>query len=280
MKKVCIVILNYKKYQDTIECLESIYNSIYDNYNVVVCDNNSPNESEKVILNWKEKNKDKPFKYIQTKSNLGFAGGNNIGIRYALSKGADYIWLLNNDTVIEEYTLYNLVKKMESNDSIGVCGSRLLYYHDKKTVQGLAGKYNKFTGIASHIIKEKDLCRLSYIIGASMLIKKEVILDIGFLSEDYFLYYEELDFAERLKNKYKTDIALDSVVFHKEGSSIVSGSEFSFYYLFKNSLVFTKKYYKLLYPSVLFFVILRIICPWKKRKYNKFKMLCKVLRTI
>lgn len=280
MKKVCIVILNYKKYQDTIECLESIYNSIYDNYNVVVCDNNSPNESEKVILNWKEKNKDKPFKYIQTKSNLGFAGGNNIGIRYALSQGADYIWLLNNDTVIEEYTLYNLVKKIESNDSIGVCGSRLLYYHDKKTVQGLAGKYNKFTGIASHIIKEKDLCRLSYIIGASMLIKKEVILDIGLLSEDYFLYYEELDFAERLKNKYKMDIALDSVVFHKEGSSIVSGSEFSFYYLFKNSLVFTKKYYKLLYPSVLFFVILRIICPWKKRKYNKFKMLCKVLRTI
>lgn len=276
-KCVYIIILNYKGYNDTLECIESIYCSSYTNFYVVVCDNSSPNESEKKIMEWKEKNQDKPFKYIQTGNNYGFAGGNNIGIKYALSKDADYVWLLNNDTVIRSDTLVELLKKAESNARIGVCGSKLMCYDRKDKVQGLAGKYNPFTGRAGHILKEQELYKMKYVIGASMLIKRQVLEDIGLLSERYFLYFEELDYAERMKKKYELAIALRSIVYHREGASIGNGDAFSSYYLFRSGLIFSKKYYRLCFPVVFIITFFRIMCPWKIKKYNRFEMIKRLL---
>lgn len=239
-KSVYIIILNYNGYQDTIECLESLRNLTYSNYTVVVCDNDSSDGSEKEILEWASQNrKIFRFKFLQTGHNLGFAGGNNVGIRYALANGADYIWLLNNDTTVESSALTFMVRYMEDNKNIGVCGSRLLSYYDHDQIAGLGGWYNPVFGTSGHILYKNDLTKLAYIIGASMLFRRDLFENIGLLQDDYFLYYEELDIAERIRGKYEMGVSLNSIVYHKEGASIKNESSFSAFYLLKNNLKFT-----------------------------------------
>jgi len=142
---------------------------------------------------------------IQTGANLGFAGGNNIGLKYALANDDfKYVWLINNDTVIKRDALSQLVLRMENSVKVGIIGSTLLYYSNPQIIQALGGaKYNKWFGTTHHVggrsvvntligIKENNL-QLDYIVEASMLISKPFLIDIGLMSEDYFLYYEELD---------------------------------------------------------------------------------------
>ncbi len=277
-EKVYIVLLNYNGYKDTIECLESIYKNAYENYSIIVCDNASIDESEEEILLWKKNNPDKVFKYIQTEKNLGFAGGNNIAIQYALQENADYVWLLNNDTTIETYALVNLVRKIKEKKNIGICGSRLMYYHDKDKVQGIGGTYSLITGKAKHIYNESDLCDLKYVVGASMLVSRDFLKNIGLMDESYFLYFEELDWAERGKKKYEIDVALDSVVYHKEGTSIKTGSNFSEFYLLRNRLKFAWKHHRKYFISVFLTTCLTIFHPWHKRPYRRMAMFCKVLK--
>lgn len=278
-KSVYIIVLNYEGYQDTIECLESLINLDYPNYTVIVCDNNSPNNSEKYILEWEEQHRNElQFKFLQTGSNLGFAGGNNVGIRYALKCKADYIWLLNNDTTVEPSALTFMIEYMENMKEIGICGSRLLSYYNHKQEAGLGGWYNPILGTSGHILHENELKKLSYVIGASMLFRREVFEKIGLLQDDYFLYYEELDMAERIRGKYKMGISLDSVVYHKEGASIKNESSFSSFYLLKNNLKFTWRFYKKYFPLVFFYTILKIFHPIHKRPYRRVPMFIKVMK--
>ena len=208
--KVYIIILNYNGWADTIECLESVLRNDYPNYQVIVIDNNSPNNSMEYIKAWAEGKLDvwvkpehplrhlsfppvkKPIPYvyytregaekggdpdlekrmeqnnpegittkyplifIQTGENLGFAGGNNVGIRYSLAEGDfEYIWLLNNDTVIEQNSLSKLVEKAEKykkeERKVGIIGSKLLYYDNPKIIQGIGGMYNKWFAVGKHL---------------------------------------------------------------------------------------------------------------------------------
>jgi GT2 family glycosyltransferase len=274
--KVYIIILNYNGWADTIECLESVLRSDYSNYQVVVVDNNSPNNSMEYIKAWAEGKLDvwvksghplrylsfppvkKPIPYvyysrgeaekggdpelekrmeqnlsrgmttrypiifIQTGENLGFAGGNNVGIRYALYKGDfEFLWILNNDTVVKRDSLTMLVEKAkcyrEKNiGKIGIIGSKLLYYDMPNVIQGVGGKYNKFLAVTKHIgafekdksqyDNEKVLKKIDYIIGASMFVSKDFLYDVGLMCEDYFLYYEELDWAIRGRRNGYLDI--------------------------------------------------------------------------
>ena len=199
MKKVYVLILNYNGWKDTIECLESILRNNYLCYQLIVIDNNSPNNSLRYIKAWAKGKMDiwikpdnqlrdlsyppvpKPLPYvqysreeaekggnpilelktkrstnaalkyplifIQSGDNLGFAAGNNVGLRYALSiNDFDYIWLLNNDTVVDKDALFQLIQKAEQYKNkgynIGIIGSKLLYYENPKIIQGIAGKLN------------------------------------------------------------------------------------------------------------------------------------------
>ena len=279
-KNVYIIILNYNGYQDTIECLESLRNLTYSNYTVVVCDNDSSDGSEKEILEWASQNrKIFRFKFLQTGHNLGFAGGNNVGIRYALANGADYIWLLNNDTTVESSALTFMVRYMEDNKNIGVCGSRLLSYYDHDQIAGLGGWYNPVFGTSGHILYKNDLTKLAYIIGASMLFRRDLFENIGLLQDDYFLYYEELDIAERIRGKYEMGVSLNSIVYHKEGASIKNESSFSAFYLLKNNLKFTWRFYKKFFPLVFIYTTLKIFHPIHKRPYKRIEMYIKVLKS-
>lgn len=294
MYKIYIILLNYNGWKDTIECLESVLKSDHENYQIIVVDNDSPNNSLEYITKWAEGNQEvihdensqlehlsrphepKPLEYvyytkeealngddkdkeaqfknpmifIQAGENGGFAAGNNIGIKYALAKDDfEYVWLLNNDTVIEKDALSKLMDYARPND-IGICGSALMYFHEPSKVQAYGGTVNKFFGTSKHILdKNKIEEKLDYVIGASFLIDKKVIGTIGLLPEDYFLYYEETDYCFNAKNNgFKLGIATDSVVYHKEGGScgglidVNNKNEFVDVLSLKNRIKFHKKY--------------------------------------
>ncbi|EDM23176.1 glycosyl transferase, family 2 [Caminibacter mediatlanticus TB-2] len=328
-KKVYIIILNYNGWQDTIECLESVLKSDYNNYQIVVVDNYSPNNSMDYLKKWakgelclwlpdsnpvkrlsfplekkpleyvfytkeealkggikeKEEKYKNPLIFIQAGENRGFAAGNNIGIKYALVKDDfEYIWLLNNDTVIKKDTLSKLINYADINH-IGICGSVLKYYDNPNEIQAYGGKINRFFGTTSHNKNINELKKgLDYIVGASFMINKKVINKIGLMDENYFLYMEETDYCFNAKNNgFKLGVAIDSIVYHKEGASTGSTykyndnkSEFVDLLSIKNRIKFHKKYLGEgmgLYIGLFFTILNRI-----RRK--QYKRVLKILNLI
>lgn len=299
---VYIVILNWKGAEDTIACLKSLSLLEGVKYRILICDNNSLDDSYELIrseiynisfLNEKklvELTRSEAEHYviededaiylIQTGDNLGFAGGNNVGIRFSLNQiDMGYVWLLNNDTEVTPTTLFHMVKRSQSDERIGICGSRMVYHHDRTILQGLGGTYNPWLGTTHHYAayKASDTVfdddevssNIDYVIGASMLLKKELLETVGLLCEDYFLYFEELDITCRAFSAgFKHSISTDSIVFHKEGGStghVLQKSKYPDLLSIKNRIVFSKKFY----PKYTFFVrigLLGVIFNRLKRK--------------
>lgn len=253
--RVYICVLNYNNYKDTLECINSLELLHYDNYCVLVIDNNSTDDSG-IRLQDYVKNKDK-IVFIKSKYNCGYAAGNNVGIKFAM-KDIDmrYVWILNNDTVVDPYALSELVKKAEINKSIGLVGSKLIYDWNRNKIQGYGGIYCKYTGVSKHIKNEKEINKINYVIGASVLARREYLEEVGLMREDYFLYYEEVDWAIRGMGKYSISCAKDSVVYHKEGGTVKrdkKGERVSCYFSVRNKLLITKRFY----PKYLLVVCLR-----------------------
>ncbi len=320
---VYILQLNWNGWQDTIECLESVFRNSYDNYRVILCDNGSTDGSLDRIKQWAEGRLSvwtppenplrhlshapvvKPIAYreysrseaeaggtpsdadaklilIQTGANLGFAGGNNVGLRYALARGDfEYVWLLNTDTAIAPDALHHLVAKAASDKAIGMCGSTLLFYHHPYTVQTLGGGYyNAWLGLTAHIGEyqsfsqhAKNILRkpLDYVMGASMLVTRRCLECVGMMNEVYFLYFEELDWAMRAKGQFQLGYAPDSIVFHKSGQSVGNTldewSPTSVFYSIRSRLKFTQKFYPQFLPLVYGRLCLSLVNQWRKGKH-------------
>ncbi len=266
--KVYIIILNYNSYPDTIECLESIFKVSYDHFQVVVIDNDSTNQSLENIINWAKgeghlaittnfpdivyplvskpvdfcvlnqddkDNSDHKLTLIKAAKNNGFSAGNNIGLRYALQKeDMDFCWILNNDTIVEKDSLQQLVTHYKKTPSLGILGSKLLYYHHPKAIQAIGGTFNKWTYTSKHVgegtpteTTKPELGKIDYVAGAAMFVSKKFITDIGLLNEDYFLYFEEMDWVLRGKKlNWTIDWCEESIVYHKEGQTIGSSSNY------------------------------------------------------
>jgi GT2 family glycosyltransferase len=287
---VSVIILNWNGYRDTIQCLESILKLEYDRYRIVVCDNDSADGSLEQIESWcKSKqidlaNPDRSHKYItliQTGKNLGFAGGNNVGIREALlDRECKYVWILNNDTIVEPNSLSALVSKCDRDSKIGICGSKLIYHHDRSKVQAWGGgRYNKWSGISQHIgahqpsnldVDPKDIEQnFDYVIGASMLVSRSFLETIGLMNEEYFLYFEELDWIARAENKYSLGYCNDSIVYHKEGASTglngsqAKGNSMTDYHAKRSLLIYTRNYapyaLPIIYANLVMVVFKRLI---------------------
>lgn len=303
---VYIVLLNWKNAPDTIACLQSI-NSLQDvKYRLVICDNSSPDNSYEVIRDWLicsktyqnmnvvELNKHESEHYviedefaesifvIQTGANLGYAGGNNVGIRFSLNQNdMKYVWILNNDTEVHPLALKQMVLLCQKDEQIGVCGSRLVNFHDRSKLQGIGGRYNPLLCTTCHYgvnepsdetYDDRNISTsIDYVIGASVLIKREVLDSVGLLSEDYFLYYEELDYCLRLKRSvFKFGVATNSIVFHKEGASTAGGkSDVSDFFSVRNRLIITKKFNKCYFPVVYFSLLLCIANRIRRNEFRK-----------
>jgi FkbM family methyltransferase len=227
---------------------------------------------------------------IQTGENLGFAGGNNVGLRYALSRrDFAYVWLLNNDTVVKSDALTCMVKRISDKPGAGMCGSTLPFYHDPKKIWALGGAtYNKWFAISRCIRGFQPIDKavdnqyiercMDYIAGASILVSRTFLHDIGLMSEDYFLYFEEIDWAERARGRYTLTYAPNSIVYHKVGASTGSNSRsfISDYYKIRNKLVFTRKFFPLALPTAyltLFASLLLRIFRWQ---WDRVWMIIKV----
>lgn len=262
MKKISIVILNFNGNKDTIECLKSI-NKINHNgfiFNVIIIDNASDQEfttqnSEFSLLQ---------LKIIRNKKNLGFSGGNNVGIKIALSENSDYILLLNNDTIVDENLIYELLKVIESNDDIGIVVPKIYFskgseFHKNRYKENEKGRVIWYAGgimdwknvIGHHRgVDEVDLGQFNkkeeteFATGCCLLIKKEVLQKIGLLDEKYFLYYEDNDLSKRVKNaEYKIIYVPEAFLWHNNaGSTGGSGSNLQDYYITRNRMLFGIKY--------------------------------------
>jgi hypothetical protein len=298
MNKVYVVIVNYNNFADTVECLESVLKSNYNNFQLFVVDNSSDDLSIKQLSAWVNDNDyspvttafghlvlplvAKPVNHIITDeqlfsdstelfesrltiiraANRGFAAANNLVFRYIQKNGANdsLIWILNNDTVVEKDTLRNLVVFYERQaNKKQVLGAKLRYYHNPGVIQAIAGNYNKWLGRHRHVGEgEADTGQydnyvpkqMDYIVGATMFLPKLFVEEAGLMCEDYFLYFEELDWLKNGdKHGYSIALVPNAIVYHKEGASITEGADetkdtsVAEYYSITNRVRFIKKWY-------------------------------------
>jgi len=338
--KVHIVILNWNGWEDTIECLESLLRMDYKNFQIVVCDNASSDDSVSKILSWSLSDEsiedygvaamkrfsqppiEKPISVrqltraeaispqlslggeqvvlIHNGGNLGFAGGNNPGLTLALNAGADYCWLLNNDTVVEADTLTQMINHSESLRKSGIkntCGSVQCFYDDPNVIQALGGmSFDSKSAITSptfgrYMIREQykeidheDFERqLAAIHGCSWLLPRDYLNEIGLMDERYFLYYEEIDWAIRAKGKFKLTYAPQAFVYHKEGASIGSTSfkrprsAFAEYHLIRSRMLFCRKHLPSRVWPVAFIALLQALNRLRQRRWGNAKSILKAV---
>ena len=282
MKKVAIIILNYKNSKDTIECVESLEKIKYKNFEIIIVDNDSRDESIKTLRSYF---KDK-YIVLESNKNGGFAYGNNVGIKYALDNGADYILLINNDTTVEKNFLDVLVETAEKDKNIGITTGLIMNYYDRNKIWYNGGEidWNKFYGYhlneRGNFSTVEEIKEITFATGCLMLIKKEVFETVGLLPEEYFMYYEDVDFCVMVKNNgYKIIYNSKSKIYHKVSAS--SGEEespFAIEWNTRNRMKFYKKYKDLgsnkikgVFP--IFFYTTRLL---KCTKYLKEKRIDKI----
>jgi GT2 family glycosyltransferase len=210
--KVHIVLLNWNSWNDTAACLSSLEGLQYENWKVIVVDNGSTDDSASRIrerFGWAE--------VILTGKNLGFPRGCNVGIRRVLAESTDYVWLLNNDAIVDPRALDALVDKAESDSQIGAVGSAIYCMEEPTQLQAWGGGYvNFWIGRSRHFLKPVVDEKIQYIMGASLLIPRRALDAVGLLDEGIFLYWDDPDYCWRLRNAgWKLAVAGQSKIWHK-----------------------------------------------------------------
>ncbi len=335
MKRCYVLLVNWNGWFDTIECLESLFSTGCQNPKVVVCDNGSDDGSLHRIREWARGNTGyssapgsplgklsrpevaKPIPFaeydrtqaekggdttidpelvlIDTVANLGFAGGNNVGLRYLMSRpDFDYVWLLNNDTVVAANALQALVDRMEVRPDAGMCGSTLLHYDDPDKVQARGGGwYCKWLGLPWHLgqLRHADapvnLERIerwmSYVVGASLFVSRDFLEEIGLMTEDYFLFYEELDWAVRSRGRFRMAYAPLSRVYHKIGGSVGTSSNpcrksrTCDFYAIRNRLLFTRRFHPKVLPTIYLSVLTALLVRLMAGHWSRAGMIWRLL---
>ena len=241
------------------------------------------------------RNEGLPLTIIGIGENLGFAGGCNVGIRYALrDPGCGYIWLLNNDTVVDPEAMGALVRRLESRPDAGQCGARILFYDQPSVVQALGGeRYDRWLArswpvgarrAASDPVDTTAVEReMSYVVGASLFVTRAFVEEVGLLDESYFLYGEELDWLARARGRFALTYAHDSVVYHKEGRSMGSNrdglqrSVLADYFSVRSRLRFTWKHARAAFPTVALGVLVAGVNRVRRRQLDRAVMVLRIL---
>lgn len=258
--KIAVIVLNYNGWKDTSECVDSlkIARTPQVKTEIIIVDNKSQDSSREHL------SKVKDVTLILNTGNLGYSGGNNVGIKYALERNYDFILLINNDTYVEK-DFFNHLK--DALKTAQVLSPKIYFapgfeFHKSRYKREDLGKVVWFAGgkidwkniIGSHIgVDEIDKGQFSgskgidFATGACMLIKKEVLEKVGLLDEKYFLYLEDLDFSVRAKKHgFKITFFPEAIIWHKNAaSSGGSGSSLQDYYITRNRLLFAFKFAKL-----------------------------------
>jgi hypothetical protein len=282
--RVGIIIVNYNGEKYTNDCIKSVLKSSYQNYLVIVVDNASTDNSVKLLEEFNNK-----IVIIKNNENLGFSGANNIGIKYALENECEYILLLNNDTEIDKDLIKNMVDSSMKNNN-AIISPKIYYYNEPNMIWSAGGGLNWKKGLSFHYgqdeidkgqyNKQKEI---DFATGCCILIHKSVFDKIGFLAEEYFLYFEDTDFCVRAKRAGIKIIYEPSARLWHKVSSTTGGEEslITLYYGNRNRLYFNNKFNKknkLYWLS--YFYITRLIkfLNWTiKGKIEKIKIILKAI---
>jgi len=220
--KVAVIVVNWKKYDITSSCIESILNSTNSNFKIILVDNESDN---KKVKNFKYRNE---IEIIQNKKNEGFSKANNIGIDYALKNNFDYTILINNDTIVEKNLIEVLLKTAQAKN-FSVVQPLILKYSDKE-IWNAGGRINYFFGnfitrkkVGNSLNSSHELTE--WLTGCCCLFKTKIFKEIGKLDESFFAYYEDVDFSLRLKKHgYKIGFTSKTHIYHYESFSSISNN--------------------------------------------------------
>lgn len=293
--RVAVVLVNWNGWTDCVECLDALWAIDYPAFDVFLVDNDSHDGSVERIVEWCSAPHSEPdwkslehvrrhssrggeaigyqvhdgppiapvgsndgpprLHLVRSGGNMGFAGGNNIGMRAAGVDDYAYYWLLNTDTVVDHRALSRLVERAESDPRVGTVGSTLRYYRNPELVQAMGGaKMDPATASFSCIgigqpasavpIEPGTVEReMVYVVGASMLVSSAFVREVGYMQEDYFLYFEEPDWAWRGRQRFKLGYAPASLVYHKVGASSAEvASLSSLNLLYRNRIRFVARF--------------------------------------
>ena len=231
--KIFIIVLSYNRRDDTVECLKSLYLSDYPNYKVIVVDNASSDGSAEAV-----RRAFPQADVIENSENLMYAEGNNVGIRMALAEGADYVLLLNNDTVVSPAMLGELETAMRNNPDAGAAGAMIYYFPPKQRQQDeiiwyAGGIVSFWKGLTAHRgIREKDAGRYNdieetgYVTGCAMMLSGRCLGRVGLLDPGYYIYAEDADLSVRARRAgFRLLFVPRAKVWHKV--SLSTGGEFS-----------------------------------------------------
>lgn len=266
---VSIIAINFNQLQVTFDYLESLQKITYPNYEVILVDNASMENPTSSI---KERYPDTIV--IRSEENLGFAGGNNLGIRN--SKG-EYLMMLNNDTEVDPHFLEPLVEAMENDPNIGMVGSKVRFYDHPDTIQFAgATPMTRFTA-TSHFIgfNTKDTgqfeeARVSpFASGAAMMTSRAVCEKVGLMADFFFLYYEELDWQERIREAgYLIYYIPQSLVYHKESVSVGKESALQAYWKTRNRLLLIRRNFSFFNVFISFLFLTFVSTPYRTLIYT------------
>lgn len=281
---IYICVLNYKNPEDTIACCESLLQLHQKEFQILLIDNASPDDSQRMLTNYVKANSSNII-FFPLKKNIGYAGGNNVALRYAMNQSDfEYAWILNNDTLVAPDSLTWLITYMENNPEVGICGSKLIYEWDHNKLQGYGGKYNPYIGTTRTCRDIKDIKNIDYVIGASVFVRPSFLKQVGLMSEDYFLYYEELDWAMRARGKFLIGCEPRSIVYHKEGAAVGSDtlhpeskSELADYYGMRNRLQFARKFFPRYLPIIYLSTVGILWNRFQRHQYKRIWLCLKLL---
>ena len=287
--RVYIVLLNWNGWRDTIECLRSVFGLEYSNARVVVCDNGSTDGSldhirawanttrgstrEIVTADWHPQHRrddaTADLVLLPTGGNLGFAGGNNIGLHYVIERGdADYVWLLNNDTVVAADVLTHMVGRATGDVTIGAVGATLVDF-DADVVQEAGAVSSRWTGMSKSLAAGQPLAswrgsagEVDFITGGCMLVPITTIRRVGVLDDRFFMYCEDVDWCIRMRAAgLRLVLAPEALVRHKAGASTVYKSSRHDYMVAKSTLMLIEKHHPARLPIAFANSVYRLLLP-------------------
>lgn len=284
---VFIIILNWNNFPDTDNCIKSLIEQNDSRIRIIVVDNYSDDDSATKL-----KSKYPDIKLIVSKQNLGYAGGMNLGIKFSLENNADYIVVSNNDIIYPQNFLEPMLELFTKNSEIGIVSPKVLYMHDKNKIYCSGGEFSywRASGVAFNQGKNADLFdneirEITMAEGSCFIAKSEVFRKCGLISEKFFMYFEDLEFSDRVRKFFKIYYTPFSKVYHKggAGNSWENHSPLYYYYYTRNRYFYFRDknfivklyvtFYSLLISMIKCAVILKSLIFNQDVRYKKIESL-------
>jgi GT2 family glycosyltransferase len=285
--KIAVVVLHYRNLSDTLECLDSLERQDYPHFEIVLV-NNDPTDAAC-------KNSTAGYTrlhFIQNEKNLGFAEGSNVGMRFALKRGADAVLLLNNDTTTSPHLLSAFASAAASHPTAGVFGAKILYYEDPTVLWHAGGDVHPVSlrcfhegCLDSDLEKKWDTIRpINYACGCALFATKEAIETVGLLAPEFFLIWEEIDWCWRMRQAgYECLYIPEARVWHKISKAFEGGNRGPLwhYYYFRNRLLFLKRnislpkrlrFYWTYFPKELAQIVWTLLTPSSSKEAKRLNL--------